>query len=285
TRLLPNTPYRLDKLRAMDADVRRKADRINAPPLPLEDMDTQLTLKAGLLVLDPLHFGVADGKIHSTVQMDARETTIRTRAQMRARGLDLPQLLPDVKLAKNAIGKVSGHADLSGTGNSIAAMLGSSDGQVDVGMGSGHISNLLMEMAGIDIAEIIKFKLGGDRLIPVRCAFADFKVDDGVMTVESLAFDTSDTILIGEGTIDLKNEWLDLLIRPRPKDRSILAFRAPLLVDGSFRNPGVRPDLKSVGLRGAIALALGSIAPPAALLATLELGPGEDAGCGGQYAK
>ena len=36
---------------------------------------------------------------------------------------------------------------------------------------------------------------------------------------------------------------------------------------------------------GAIALALGSIAPPAALLATLELGPGEDSDCGGQYAK
>jgi hypothetical protein len=40
-----------------------------------------------------------------------------------------------------------------------------------------------------------------------------------------------------------------------------------------------------LGLRGAIALALGSIAPPAALLATLELGPGEDSNCGGQYAK
>jgi len=110
-------------------------------------------------------------------------------------------------------------------------------------------------------------------------------VADGTMTAGAFAFDTTDTMLLGEGTIDLKNEQLDLIIRPRPKDRSILAFRAPLLVDGSFKHPGIRPDLKRVGLRGAIALALGSIAPPAALLATLELGPGEDAGCGGQYAK
>jgi len=34
-----------------------------------------------------------------------------------------------------------------------------------------------------------------------------------------------------------------------------------------------------------LALALGSIAPPAALLATLELGGGEDSNCGGSYAK
>ena len=43
--------------------------------------------------------------------------------------------------------------------------------------------------------------------------------------------------------------------------------------------------MKRVGLRAAIALTLGSIAPPAALLATLELGGGEDAQCGGKYAK
>ena len=105
------------------------------------------------------------------------------------------------------------------------------------------------------------------------------------MTTRSMAFDTTDTIILGEGNISLRNETLDLRLRPRPKDRSIFSLRAPLLVGGTFKDPSFRPDLARVGLRGAIALALGSIAPPAALLATIELGPGEDSGCGGQYAK
>jgi AsmA family protein len=105
------------------------------------------------------------------------------------------------------------------------------------------------------------------------------------MTARSLAFDTSDTILIGSGTINLREEKFDVTIRPRPKDRSLLAFRTPLKVDGSFRQPKVHPDLARIGLRGAIALTLGSITPPAALLATIETGPGEDSGCGGRYAK
>jgi uncharacterized protein involved in outer membrane biogenesis len=284
-RVLPDTPYKLDKLRSMDADVRLKATRINASSLPLDDMDGHLKLDAGLLLLDPLNFGVADGQIHSTIRMDAREAIIHTRADVSASGLDLAKLLPRLELAQNAIGKVGGHARLAGSGNSIARMLGSSDGEIDVGMGRGKISNLLMEEAGIDIAEIIKFKLTGDRLIPIRCAFGDFEVDDGVMNTRVLAFDTTDTILIGEGTIDLKNEQLDLIIKPRPKDRSLIALRTPLAVDGSFRHPGIHPDLGRMGLRAAIALTLGSIAPPAALLATLELGPGKDSGCGGQYAK
>jgi uncharacterized protein involved in outer membrane biogenesis len=142
-----------------------------------------------------------------------------------------------------------------------------------------------MELAGIDIAEALKFLLTKDRKVPIRCAFGDFAVRDGLMRTRALAFDTEDTIIIGKGTISLKHETLDLELRPRPKDRSILALRSPLVVGGTFKDPSFRPDFKRLGLRGAFALALGSIAPPAALLATLELGPGEDSGCGGEYAR
>src|SRR5690606_39973589 len=62
SRLLPDTPYDLAKLRAMDADVRWKAHRIQAPKLPLDDMDVHLLLEGGLLELQPLNFGVAGGE-------------------------------------------------------------------------------------------------------------------------------------------------------------------------------------------------------------------------------
>lgn len=284
-RVLPDTPYNLTKLRAMDADVRLKATRINAPQLPMDDMDAHLKLNAGVLQLEPLNFGVAGGDIRSIIRMDAREATIRTRAQISARGLDLSKLFPDVKLTRDAVGRVGGNVAITGRGNSIAAMLGTAEGDIALGMGRGQISNLLMELAGLDIAEALKFLVTKDRKVPIRCAFGDFAVSNGVMQSRALAFDTADTIIVGNGQISLKDETLDLELRPRPKDRSIFALRSPLVVGGSFKDPSFRPDFKRLGLRGAVALALASIAPPAALLATLELGPGEDSGCGGQYAK
>ena len=284
-RVLPDTPYNLGRLRAMDADVRWKAQRINAPTLPLDDMDAHLKLEDGVLRLDPLNFGVAGGDIRSVIRMDARESTIRTRAQIGARGLDLAKLMPDVKLAQDAIGKVGGDIAITGSGNSIARMLATADGDIALGMGRGQISNLLMEFAGLDLAEALKFLVTKDRKVPVRCAFGDFAVRDGVMTARALAFDTTDTILVGDGTISLRDESLDLRLRPRPKDRSLFVLRSPLLVSGTFKDPSFRPDLKRVGLRGAIALTLASIAPPLALLATIELGPGEDSSCGGRYAQ
>lgn len=284
-RVLPDTPYDLAKLRAMDADVRWKAHRINAPSLPIDDMDAHLLLDAGLLRLEPLNFGVAQGDIRSQIRMDARGSPIRTQARIAVRGLDLGELFPQAELTKTAIGRIGGDVALAGTGDSIAGILGSADGDVAVGMGRGQISNLLMELAGLDIAEALKFLVTKDRTVPVRCAFGDFAVKDGVMQARTLAFDTTDTIIVGKGQVSLKDETLDLELRPRPKDRSILALRSPLVVGGTFKDPSFRPDFKRLGLRGATALALGSIAPPAALLATIEVGPGEDSGCGGQYAK
>lgn len=284
-RVLPDTPYNLAKLRAMDADVRWKAHRINAPGLPIDDMDAHLLLDAGLLRLEPLNFGVAQGDIRSQIRMDARSDTIRTQATIAARRLDLGELFPQAELTKTAIGRIGGDIKITGTGNSVAGILGTADGDIALGMGRGQISNLLMELAGLDIAESLKFLVTRDKTVPVRCAFGDFAVKDGVMDARSLAFDTSDTIIVGTGRISLKDETLDLEMRPRPKDRSILALRSPLVVGGTFKDPSFRPDFKRLGLRGAVAVALGSIAPPAALLATIEVGPGEDSACGGQYAK
>ena len=53
--------------------------------------------------------------------------------------------------------------DLSGRGNSIAAMLGSSSGKVGLAMGRGHVGNLVMELAGLDITESLKFLVTGDK--------------------------------------------------------------------------------------------------------------------------
>ncbi|MDH5834671.1 AsmA family protein [Luteimonas sp. M1R5S59] len=284
-KVLPSTPYDLAKLRAMDADVRLRAQRINAPGLPIDDMDARLRLDNGLALLEPLNFGVAGGDIRSDIRMDARTDAITTRLNAQVRRVELARLFPDVELTRDAAGRVAGSVNLAGSGNSIAAMLATADGDVAVGMGRGEISNLLIELAGIDIYESLKFLLGKDRKVAVRCAFADFGVKRGVMDSRALAFDTSDTIIVGQGQVNLREESLDIELRPRPKDRSILALRSPLHIGGSFADPSFRPDFARLGLRGAIALALGSIAPPAALLATLELGPGEDSGCGGDYAK
>lgn len=286
-KLLPDTPYELEKMRAMDADVRWRAARIASPKLPLDDMDAHAFLKHGVLRLEPLNFGVAGGTIRSTIRMDARESTIRTRADIAARGLDLHRLMPDVKLARTAFGKLGGDVAITGTGNSIARMLASADGRIAMGMGQGQISKLLMEYAGLDLAGILRIKLTGDKQIPIRCVHGDFAVENGIMNTRRFVFDTTETLLLGSGNVSLREETLDLTLRPKTKRFSPLSLRSPLYMRGTFKQPSFRPDYARMGLRGAAAAALATVAAPAAaLIATTDLGRDQgDACAGAKYGK
>jgi AsmA family protein len=279
-KILPDSPFNLDKLRIMDVDATLHAASINAPKLPLEQMDVRLQLNDGVLKLDPLEFKVAGGAIASRVNLDAREAEIRTTLTGKMRTLELPKLFPSVEITKKGAGKLSGAFAVEMNGNSVAQMLGNADGNIGLIMGPGHVSNLLVELAGLDVAESLKFLLDKDKEIPLRCAYADFKLDDGVMNTTALAFDTTDTVVYGEGKISLRDEALDLKLVPQPKDRSPLSLRAPLKVAGSFKDPSFRPEAGALALRGAAAAALYAIAPPAALLALIETGPGENIDCG-----
>ncbi len=280
-KLLPDSAYDLGKLRAMDADVRLKVEHLNATAVPMENMDAHLLLDAGVLRLDPLNFGVAGGAVRSNIKMDAREKNLGTTARIQARSLDLSKLIPSVKFGKTTIGRVSGDVSLRGTGNSIAAMLGSANGDAGLGMGQGEVSKLLMKLSGLDIGGAAKVLITGDQQIPIRCGMGDFTVRNGIMTTRNLVVDTSDNTIHGQGTINLKDESLALQLMSRSKRFSLVSLRGPLVVSGTLRDPSIRPDYKRVGLRAVAAAAIGVIAAPvAALAATVQRGREQEIQCG-----
>jgi len=230
-----------------------------------------------VLRVRPLDVGLAGGRVHGDITLDARRDLIAAVADLRASGVELPQLFP--RLKATSVGLIGGEATIEGRGNSVAQMLATADGEVATVMGTGRVSNLLLELAGLDIAESLKYLLGKDRSVRLRCAYADFEVDDGVARTRSIVFDTTDTVILGKGSMSLRNEELDLVLRPRPKDLSPISLRVPLEVRGTFKDPSFRPQAGPLAARAAVATALYAIAPPAALLALIETGPGEDAGC------
>ena len=279
-KLFPDDPYDTTKLRSMDADVRLRATRIDTQALPVDDMNAVLALKDGVLVLHPLDFGVADGHIRSDIRMDARKDVLQTKADIHASDLVLSKLLPKVELGSTAVGKLGGNAAITGSGNSIAAILGSADGDIDLGMGRGQISKLAMAFAGLDLARILKIKLTRDEQVPIRCAYGDFAVRDGVATPRALVFDTTDLLMKGSGRIDMKNERIALTIHTTPRRFSPLSLRAPLYIRGSFVHASVRPDYKQIGLRALAATAIGAFtAPAAAVVATTNLGGKSETYC------
>lgn len=279
-KLFPDTAYNLSKLRAMDADVRLKVERLDATAVPLEDMDARLLIAAGVLRLDPLNFGIADGLIRSTVRMDARREALASAATLQARGLNLSKLIPSAKFGTTTVGRIDADFNLTGTGNSVATMLARADGTAGIGMGQGQVSKLLMKLSGLDLGGAAKVLVTGDQQIPIRCGMGEFAVRAGLMQTQRLVVDTSDNTIFGQGTISLRDERLDLQLRSKSKKFSLVSLRGPILLTGTLRRPALRPDYRKVGLRAAAAAALGAVAAPvAALVATVQRGRGRGDAC------
>jgi hypothetical protein len=284
-RVLPASNFKFAKLRSLDADVTLEAGRIEAPKLPLRTLSTHATLSDGVLTFEPLEFAAAGGTLKSRLVFDARRQPLEFDFRIDLQHLKLAELVPRAKSLQDAVGRLDGRVHMHGTGDSIAAMLAGADGRMQVIMGRGEVSNLLLELAGLDVAEALKFLLGKDRKVAIHCAYADFNLQRGIATAEALAVDTADTALLGRGVIDLREERFDITLLPRPKDRSPVSLRSPLKIGGSFLDPSFAPEAGPLLLRGAAVAALAALAPPAALLGLLETGPGEDVSCGpGQRA-
>jgi len=279
-KVLPSTVIDLARLRAMNADVTYDAIRVtHVKQLPLERMNVHIKLTGGDLQLDPMKLGIAGGRVEGRLRIDARNQPAAAEVHLDARALELGKLFPGVELTKASFGKIHGDFDLKGRGNTVAQMLGGASGNVALLMGQGQISNLILEIAGLDGAEILKFLSSGDRNVGLRCAAAAFDVKTGLMSTRALVLDTEDTVIYGDGHINLADETLDLVMRPYPKDKSILSLRSPLHLGGTFGAPKPGPDAGALAGRAGLALALGAVNPLLALAATVETGPGKDADC------
>ena len=150
-RVLPDMPFKTDRWDSVDAEVSLKATTIRAEDLPLENLDTHLSLRDSVLKLDPLSFGVAGGLLDGTISLDGRQNPIQARAQVRAKKIRIASLLPNAGLNSNSVGQINGDFDLSGSGRSVGSMLATASGKVGLVIAGGEISQLMMERVGLHL--------------------------------------------------------------------------------------------------------------------------------------
>jgi AsmA protein len=278
--VLPDSPFDPARWDSVDADVRIRAGTIRRPKqLPLQDLNARIQMKDRVLTLNPLEFGIAGGKLAGPVVLDGSKDTIRAELKMRIQKLQLAQLFPTLEQNKTSVGDIGGLVELSGSGNSVARMLATSNGKIGAFMDGGEVSRFMMELVALDLWDAAAVKLKGDENINIRCAIADFAVKDGMASTNAFVVDTSVVLVEGGGAVNLKSEEMDLKLNPKPKDNSIASLNSPLYVRGTFSKPQVSPDVGRLAAKGLGAIVMGVINPLLAVLPLFKEGKGEDSPC------
>ncbi len=284
-KVLPVEEFRTDRWQTLDADVRFTGRHIlREKALPISDLYTHVILDNGVLTFDPLRFGVAGGSLAGTIHLDGSADPLAGRFAIEARHLQLKQLFPTFAPMQTSLGEINGDAALSATGNSPARLAATSNGEIKMLVNDGAISNLLLEAAGLNVANVIYNRLFGDKTTKIDCAAADLVVSNGVAQPRFFALDTDDALVNVDGKVDLREEDLDLTIRPHTKGFRIFSLRSPLYVTGTFAKPKVGVDVPVVALRGVAVVGLALINPFAALLPLLAPSNLKDSPCAQMFA-
>jgi len=285
-KVLPNRAFDLPTLRAMDANVLidiASVDLNTAYLEPLQPLRGHLQLTDGVLSLRELDARTAQGQLKGELGLDGRNARALWTASLQWSGVRLERWIRQAR-ANGAppfvSGNLNGQATLTGQGRSTAEILASLKGQVRSELRGGSISHLVIEAAGLDIAQSLGVMMKGDDALPVSCAVADLAADRGVLRTRVMVLDTPDSTVWIDGALSMVSEQVDLRAVVSPKDKSPLTLRSPLRVRGSFADPRVSLEQGAIGGKLASSLLLGLLNPLAALLPLIDLGNAEEAGRG-----
>lgn len=279
-RVLPDRPWDLPSLRAMDARVvvaLSQLDLGTAKLAPLAPVNASVVLEDGVLDLQNLHAGIAGGEVTGATRLDTRPALPAWQIGLDVRGMAIEQWLQlkTRALADDPVtGRLRADIDVTGHGRSPAELLASLDGPVRLQLDRGTISHLLTEAVGLDIAQGLAVWLRGDRKLTLNCAQLEGRFKAGLLRPRTAVVDNRDSRIDIDGRINLADETLDLRLVARPKDFSLLTLRSPVRVQGTLADPRVALEGKALGGKAIAAIALGALAPPAALLAFVD--PGVD---------
>ena len=240
-RLFSTDPLPLEQLRKFDADFSVTADRLKLGKTDMSDFSAVLSLKEGLLHINPIKGVAGAGTIDGDIKLDGRGDSAVLAVDITLNDMPMPRIG----------GELDFHAKLDGEGDSTAALMGGLDGQILIVMKDGRIEKSFLTGLG---SGLFSFSGGKDYTI-LECGILRVDIKDGEADFENkLAAQLTTVNWRGGGKIDLKTEKLDAGIVPKPRKGLGIDVGAGNLtslfhVGGTLKNPRVQLDPKDIALK------------------------------------
>lgn len=239
---LSNQPLPLARLRDLDADVDlRTARLVGAERAFAQTVRAHAVLAAGVLRVQSLDVGLADGHVVGTVTVDAAQSPASVGVDVQARQLRVDQLSATLAAHGALSGAVDGRASVKTRGDSSHALVANATGSVALSLAEGAtVSKRLDAKLGLNGGEWLRTLFDKSARVPVQCAEATLALAHGVATVRSFGFETPDTALAAEGSLNLVDETVDATLTPAHRKLALLSLDKAINASGSWHAVKIR---------------------------------------------
>jgi len=278
--LLPDAKLDLKRVRAMDANLKYRAEAVKTAKMSIREIVVAMRLDQGVMKFTPVSFILPEGKLSSNIRVDASKDVPEVGIDSRLSQVRLSQF--KTKDGQEPLdGTMTGRAILQGRGKSLHEIGSTAAGTLGVVIPHGDIRSAFAELLGIDAARGLGLLLTKNQdKTGIRCGVADFKAQGGVFAVQEMVIDTDKVLITGKGEVDLGPELLDLTLNGQPKQPRLFRIKSPIQLGGTLSKPKIGINAGNTPGQAALATVLGVVATPlAAALAFIDPGLAKDADC------
>ncbi len=262
-KLFSDDPLPIEFLLSSEIELDYYADRILLANGLLNDGQVRIILLDGVLSANPVAVSFLDGAFDASLIVDARLSP-KFRLIASLTNFDFGLFLADMNVMDEFQARLDFAADINGEGDTIASMFANADGQTNLIVGSGKLSERAGRFFGGDLmaqlrplaAQVLEDGTIGDapREINLNCAVSRFDIKNGFAKSRAFLIQTHNLITTGRGNLNFGTESVDLRLAPRPLNPALLDYASDLRVTGSLTQPYFNLDDRSVsrGIAGAL---------------------------------
>jgi uncharacterized protein involved in outer membrane biogenesis len=215
-------------------------------PVPLADMgpiegSSKIVATGNEITLTDINGDIAGSNIVGDINISTAEKVIQSKGDLQIKSNDFGQLLRSLQVTEQLEGgKFSSHFDVSMAGKPDIARL---NGKAKLSFSDSLYSN------GKDNDFVTLLAAGNfSEGIPLNCFIGLFDIKQGIATTNLLIFDTPGATVRGNGSINLVNNTLDLVLVPKAKGVSFSSLATNVRISGTIKEPRVLPIISKTGL-------------------------------------
>ena len=236
------TLLRIDDAPGTILDGHIAAHRVTDGELRADDVDLTVKLAPGAFSLEPLTLRFAGGT--GRLDVSIKNTTgdaAAARFDGSLAGADPAQLSRLLGLGSLPItGTVDLRAGVAGTAVKASDAGRNATGALVLSMQSGTIARNLVEEAATDMRLLFGKAEGAAQ---VRCLLGVVDLNAGIGRMAPLRLQTSDGTLIGDGTLDLRRNTIDVTFATESATTGSFALDVPVRLSGPIQAPHVLPSV------------------------------------------
>ncbi|MEO9903743.1 AsmA family protein [Nisaea sp.] len=275
-------PFPVDVLDRADGSIKLTVAALRLPGLAVDDMHLNATLQDRVLSVLPSEGVFNEGLVKLKAKIDGRKAPLSdfaidgtwTDAHF---GLVLREYFQTDVFS----GYGSSSVKLTASGRTPREAMDTVNGHAALYLKDGMVSNTYWELIAADLVSSLLPSIGktAEEEARLNCMATRFDIADGMANSTVFLVDSARVTVGGAGTVDLRDEQVDFLLHPKPKDFSFVSLATPIRISGPLSDPSILPDAAGAAktaVIGAGAVALTAINPLALVLPLVSAGETED---------